>query len=300
MKAETVVKIGAVRLSSPEKVLYPQDGITKLDYAQYLLAVAPRLVPQIKRRLISLVRCPDGQEGECFFQRHTMRGFPDAVKQFSRPDKPGAEPFLYVESSAGLMGLAQMNVLEIHIWGSHIDTLEQPDRMVFDLDPADNVGFEQVKEGALRVRDVLLALGLKSFPMLSGGKGIHVVVPLQPKYDWDAIKDFSGALAARMALDHPERYVDTMTKAKRPGKIFIDFFRNDRTATAIAPYSARARPGAPLAWPIGWKDLSKFAAANQITMKNYKKFLKVEPWPEAARLRQQIKPAAAAALGVTL
>jgi bifunctional non-homologous end joining protein LigD len=172
--------------------------------------------------------------------------------------------------------------------------------MVFDLDPADNVTFDLVKEGALRVRDVLLALGLKSFPMLSGGKGIHVVVPLVPKHDWDVIKEFSGAVAARMAADQPERYLDTMTKAKRPGKIFIDFFRNDRTATAIAPYSARARTGAPLAWPIGWKDLAKFTAANQITMKNYKKFLKADPWPGATKLRQQIKPAAAAALGMQL
>jgi len=298
MKSDTLVKIGNLTLSSPDKVLYPEDRITKLDYAKYLLEIGPRLLVHVKRRLISLVRCPDGQAGECFFQRHILRGFSAAVKTFDRPDK--SEPFLYIDSMAGLMGLAQMNVLEIHIWGSHIDTLEKPDRMVFDLDPADNVTFATVKEGALRVQEVLGALGLKSYPMLSGGKGIHVVVPLMPTHSWDTVKEFSGALASRMAADQPERYVDTMTKSKRPGKIFIDYFRNDRTATAIAPYSARARVGAPLAWPIRWDELPEFKSANQVTMKNYTKYLKAEPWKGSANLRQQIKPAAAAALGIKL
>ncbi len=298
MKQETAVKIGKVVLSSPNKILYPDDGVTKLDYARYLLAVGPRLLAHVQRRLISLVRCPDGQAGECFFQRHTLRGFTSEVKQFERADK--SEPFLYIENMAGLIGLAQMNVLEIHIWGSHIDSLEKPDRMVFDLDPADNVSFATVKEGALRVREVLLALGLKSFPLLSGGKGIHVVVPLMPTLGWDTIKEFSGAVAARMAADQPERYVDTMTKSKRQEKIFIDFFRNDRSATAIAPYSARARVGASVAWPIGWDHLPKFKTANQVTIKNYAKYLTGEPWKGAASLKQQIKPAAAAALGVEL
>jgi bifunctional non-homologous end joining protein LigD len=293
------VAMRGVRLTHPDKVLFADQGITKQDLALYLLDMAPRLLPHAARRLISLVRCPEGQGAPCFFQRHPMAGFTDAVRPYRGSEGKKGEAYIFIEDVAGLLSLAQMGVLEIHLWGSHIDTLDRPDRVVFDVDPAADVPFDHVKAAALRLRDLLDTLGLTSFAMLTGGKGMHVVVPLVPEHGWETVKAFSRALAERMTADHPGRYVATMSKSKRRGKIFIDFFRNDRSASAIAPYSPRARPGAPLAWPVSWSALPRVRSANEVTIENYRRKRSAgDPWQAYRRTRQRLTDSALKALGV--
>lgn len=300
MSTADATTIGGVRLTHPGRVLFPGEHITKRDLAGYLAKVAPRLLPHVTRRLISLVRCPEGQGAPCFFQRHLTRGFPDSVRRFRQAGASAGEEYIYIEDRDGLLALAQMGVLEIHVWGSRIDAPERPDRMVFDLDPAEDVPFAAVIAAAARLRELLAALELESFAMLSGGKGVHVVVPLRPRHEWPAIKAFSRALAERMVADQPDRYVATMAKSKRPGKIFIDFFRNDRAATAVAPYSTRARPGAPLAWPVRWAALKRTKSANAVTLANLGQRLgAVDPWAGYHGLRQDLGAAALRALGVS-
>src|SRR5262245_31066231 len=204
--AAAAIEIAGVRLTHPDKQLYPHEHVAKRDLALYYQTVAKRMRPHIERRLLSIVRCPDGRDEPCFFQRHPVPGSLASIHRFKRRDKKGEPDYVYIEDVAGLVALAQMGVLEIHIWGSRIDDIDRPDRMVFDLDPADDVPFAQVKAAALRVRDILAALGLASVPLLTGGKGIHVVVPLQPRHDWAIVKAFSAGVAERMAAEQPDRY----------------------------------------------------------------------------------------------
>jgi bifunctional non-homologous end joining protein LigD len=293
------IEIAGIRLTHPDKQLYPEEQVAKRDLALYYQAAAERMLPHIARRPLSIVRCPDGRGEPCFFQRHPIPGSPDAIRRFKLREKKAGPDFIYIEDLPGLVALAQMGVLEIHIWGSHVDAVDRPDRMVFDLDPADDVPFAQVKAAALHLREILEAVRLTSFPLLTGGKGIHIVVPLRPRQDWEAIKAFSGALAQRMAAEQPDRYVATMTKAKRKGRIFIDFFRNDKTATAIAPYSPRARAGAPLAWPIGWKALPRVESAHIVTLASFRRRLaSADPWTAYAKTDQTLEPSALKALGI--
>jgi bifunctional non-homologous end joining protein LigD len=293
------IEIAGVRLTHPDKQLYPDEHIAKRDVALYYQTVAKRMLPHIERRLLSIVRCPEGRGEPCFFQRHPIPGSLTAIHRFKRRDKKSEPDYIYIEDLQGLVALAQMGVLEIHIWGCHVDDIERPDRMVFDLDPADDVPFGAVKTAALQLRDVLEAAGLKSFPLLSGGKGAHVVVPLRPRHGWDVVKGFAGALAQRLSAEQPDRYVATMTKAKRQGRIFIDIFRNDKTATAIAPYSTRSRPGAPLAWPLTWTALSRAESAHIVTLANFRRRLAgADPWSAYARTNQTLEPAALEALGL--
>jgi bifunctional non-homologous end joining protein LigD len=299
-KSETAT-IAGVRLTHPDKVLYPEQGITKRDLATYLDAAAERMLPYCANRLISLVRCPEGSGGSCFFQRHAGSGLPDALRRMDIPktDGGGSEEYLYLSGKAGLVAAAQMGVLELHIWGSRIDDVERPDRIVFDLDPDPSVGFEAVKTAADGFRAALDALGLASFPLLTGGKGVHVVVPIQRRHQWPAVKGFARALAERFAENEPERYVATASKAKRKGRIFIDYLRNDRSATAIAPYSPRARAGAPVAWPVTWDALKKVEAANVVSIEDARRRLdEPDPWDGYAALRQGLTKAALEALGV--
>jgi bifunctional non-homologous end joining protein LigD len=299
MSPAAAIEIAGIRLTHPDKQLYPEEQVAKRDLARYYEAVAERMLPHVAHRPISIVRCPDGRSEPCFFQRHPIPGSPDAIRRFKRREKKAGPDYIYVEDVAGLIALAQMGVLEIHIWGSHVDDVDRPDRMVFDFDPADDVPFAQVKAAALHLREILEAVRLTSFPLLTGGKGVHVVVPLRPRHGWEVIKAFSGALAQRMAAEQPERYVATMAKAKRKGRIFIDFFRNDKSASAIAPYSPRARAGAPLAWPIGWKALPRVESAHAVTLANARRRLATaDPWTAYAKTDQILEPLALKALGV--
>lgn len=286
-----------IRLTHPERVLYADEKITKADLAAYLEAVSGQMLPHVERRILSLVRCPDGAEKACFFQKHASRGMPAAFHEIPVTEKSGdSEDYLYVDSAEGLVSAAQIGALELHIWGSHIDAIETPDRIVFDLDPDPSVGFDTVKGAALTIRDALEAVGLASFPLLTGGKGIHVVVPIEAGPEWPTVKGFARAMAGHFASSEPERYVATMSKERRKEKIFIDHFRNERGSTAIAPFSPRARAGAPVAWPVDWDDLPAIAAANIVTIENHAKH--PAGWKGYFKVRQKLGKAALKALGV--
>jgi bifunctional non-homologous end joining protein LigD len=278
---DKAIEIEGVRLTHPDKVVYPGEGITKRDLAEYYLSVADRILPHVADRPLSLVRCPDGAGGDCFFQKHASPGFPDAFKPIRIKEKEGSDIYLYIEDVRGLIACVQMGALELHIWGSHNDTLETPDRIVFDLDPDEDIGFAAVRDAARHMRDRLAALGLKTFPMATGGKGIHVVAPLTPKYGWDDVKAFCEAVARTMAAEEPKRFLAVATKAQRRGRIFIDYLRNGRGATAICPFSTRARRGAPVAWPVTWAQLAKLESAKPASVETAPGMLKKrrsDPW----------------------
>jgi bifunctional non-homologous end joining protein LigD len=255
--------IAEVKISNRDRVIFPESGQTKGELADYYARIAPLMLPFAAQRPVSLVRCPQGRAKKCFFQKHDSGSFGEAVKHIPIAEKDGGfEDYIYVEDAAGLLTCVQMGTIEFHGWGSRTMDVELPERMVFDLDPDKGLGFEAVKSAARLIHDRLADMGLVSFAMLSGGKGVHVVVPLDPGHDWETHKDFSRRFAEALSLAEPERFVATMSKAKRKGKIFIDWLRNQRGATAILPYSARARPGAPVAVPIAWGELGKMDNAH--------------------------------------
>jgi bifunctional non-homologous end joining protein LigD len=275
------VTIAGVRVTHPNRVVFAGQKITKKKLIEYSLGVKDLILPHVANRPLSLVRFPSGAEGDGFFQKHASPGFPDQFKPIVIREKEGKGEYLYIEDESGLVACVQMGVLELHIWGSHIGTIEKPDRIVFDLDPDEAVTFATVKEAAKEMRDRLKELGLESFAMATGGKGIHVVVPLTPRDDWDDVRVFAEAMARTLAAENPERYLAEMSKARRKGRIFIDYLRNGRGATAICPFSTRARKGAPLAWPVAWNALAKLDSAHEATVDNAQALLKArrkDPW----------------------
>ena len=256
-----------VAISSRERVIDPDSGRTKGELADYYAAIAPLMLPFATRRPISLVRCPQGRAKQCFFQKHDSGAFGNHVDHVVIREKDGgAEGYLFVEDAEGLLACVQMGTIEFHGWGSRSDAVERPDRMIFDLDPDEGLGFTEVKHAARDIADRLSDIGLISFAMLSGGKGVHVVVPLTAGHDWDAHKDFARRFAEAMSVAEPERFVATMSKAKRQGKIFIDWLRNQRGSTAVLPYSARSRPNIPVAVPISWAELDAMDSAARWTI----------------------------------
>ena len=279
----------AVAISHPERVVYPKQKLRKGDVADYYRQMARWILPEIAGRPLSLLRCPDGVGKACFFQKHHGPGLGDAVHAVPLQQKSGREDYVYIDDARGLLQLVQMNTLELHPWGATVDDPEHPDRLVFDLDPGEGVSWAQVKAGARDVRDRLLQVGLQSFVRLSGGKGVHVVVPLQPKADWEQAKAFCEAFAQAMALEQPERYVATMSKAKRSGVIFIDWLRNTRGATSVCSWSPRARESAGVAVPLRWDELARVSAADAFPMAKAlarAKRLKADPWQGIERLQQ--------------
>jgi DNA ligase D len=263
-RAADTSAVAGVRLSHPDKVLYPEQGITKQDLADYYLAVAGRMLPHVAQRPLTLVRCPAGSEKKCFYQRHAGSGVPDELGEVKIAGF--AEPYLYIKDTAGLIALVQMGVLEIHPWGARIDRTDRPDRIVFDLDPGEGLDFAAVTAAALEVRARLEAQGLAAFAKTTGGKGMHVVVPIARRHTWPAVKAFAKATAEAMAADAPQRYLTRIAKAERKGRIFIDYLRNDPTSTAIGPYSTRARAGAPVAMPLAWDEVTPDLDPTDFTM----------------------------------
>ncbi len=260
--AESVAPETSIKVSSRDRVIFDKSDVTKGDLADYYVAVSGIMLPFAANRPISLVRCPQGRSRACFFQKHDAGSFGDAVHQVPIREKDGStEDYLYVDDADGLVACVQMGTIEFHGWGSSNATLEKPDRLVFDLDPDEGLDFGDTKKAAEHLKNQLAELGLVSFPMLSGGKGVHVVVPLTPEAEWPAVKDFADRFARAMAGAEPERFVATMAKAKRKGRIFIDWLRNQRGATAVMPYSARARAGAPVAAPVSWTELRDIETA---------------------------------------
>lgn len=245
--------VAGVRLSSPSKILYPEQGITKIELAEYYTKVAERMLPHVAERPVTMVRCPAGSETKCFYQRHAGSGVPEQLHQILVPGFD--DPYLYIADLPGLVAMVQMGVLEIHPWGVTVANPARADRIVFDLDPDEGLGFGDVIAAAREVRDRLKALGLESFVKTTGGKGLHVVVPVEPTAEWREVKSFAKGVSAEMAADAPDRYLTKISKAERVGRIFIDYLRNDPTSTAVAPYSTRSRPGAPVATPLRWDEL---------------------------------------------
>jgi bifunctional non-homologous end joining protein LigD len=281
-----------VRLTSPEREVFASPSVTKQDVADYYRAVAPWLLPGIVNRPLSVLRAPHGVPGELFFQKHAGPGFGDAVKAIDVQEKTGRfEAYIRIDDVTGLLQLVQMNALEFHPWGVHEGEVEQPDRVVFDLDPGPGVTFQAVLEGARAVRKELTALELESFPMVSGGKGVHVVVPLAGGHDWGHVKAFSHAVAQLLEHREPTKYVASASKERRSGRIFIDWLRNARGATSIAAWSLRARPGATVAMPVSWDALGKLTSADRFTLAKARKraaALKQHPWGEFRSLGQQL------------
>ena len=278
--------VEGVRLSSPDKILYPEQGITKGELADYYLAIARWMLPHVARRPVTMVRCPVGHEKKCFYQRHAGSG---VLPQLREVTVPGFEdPYLYIEDAAGLIAMVQMGTLEIHPWGVTLDALDRPDRVIFDLDPDESLSFADVISAALEVRERLADLGLVSFVKTTGGKGLHVVVPVDPVTPWPAAKAFAKALSGQMAADAPDRYLLKISKAERVGRIFIDYLRNDPTSTAVAPYSTRSRPGAPVAMPLAWEELGPDLDPKAFTITTAPQRARTlpDPWSEIGQVRQ--------------
>jgi bifunctional non-homologous end joining protein LigD len=257
----------AVKISNPDRIIYPESGITKGELAAYYAAIADPLLVWLADRPVSLVRCPQGRAKHCFFQKHDAGSFGKAVRHVPIKEKDGTvEPYLYIDDETGLLTCVQMGTIEFHGWGSKVDDVEHPDRLVFDLDPDEGLDFADVKRAALQLRKILAEMGLVNFPMLSGGKGVHVVVPLDRTADWPKVKDFASRFARALAEAHPDRFTANMKKAERKGRIFLDWLRNQRGATAVLPYSARARPGATVAAPVTWDELDDIKSPGRFTI----------------------------------
>jgi bifunctional non-homologous end joining protein LigD len=280
----------AVKISNPERVIDPASGVTKGELAAYYCAVAPMMLVWSANRPISLVRCPQGRAKKCFFQKHDAGTFGPHVLHIPIEEKRGEiEDYIYFADQAGLMTCVQMGTIEFHGWGSRVEDVERADRLVFDLDPDEGLGFEEVKRAARDLKRFLADMGLQTFPLLTGGKGLHVVVPLTPEAEWPQVKDFAQRFCVALATAEPDRFTANLAKAKRKGRIFLDYLRNQRGATAIMPYSARAREGAPVSAPIIWDELDDYGSGASFTVRDADLLLErassrtLQGWGEASQ-----------------
>lgn len=281
-----------VELSHPEKVLYPGDRITKQDLSDYYTSIKKWIIPHVQDRPLALLRCPHGEGKTCFFQKHIETDNEGILgKKVESKLKKKNEDIVYIESSLGLQELVQLGTMEIHSRGCDVNEIDYPNQIVFDFDPDPGVSFVKVKEAAFELKKILDKLKLKSFIKVSGGKGLHVHVPIASEYDWDQIKSFAKSICEQMVSDHPEKFTTNISKAKRKGKIFLDYLRNGYGASAIAPYSVRAREHAPVALPVTWLEAKKLKNANSYTLKNVPKLLKnrKDPWAGYNKIKQKIK-----------
>jgi bifunctional non-homologous end joining protein LigD len=279
---------GGIKLTHPERILWPESGITKQGLADYYADIADWILPHIAGRVLSLLRCPSGTGEKCFFAKHPWSGLSRVVQ---RVDVGEAEPMLALDSLEGLMSLVQAGVVEIHPWGSQADRLDRPDRLIFDLDPGEDVPWSAVITAAGAVRSRLESHGLKSFVKTSGGKGLHVVVPVEPSAGWAEAKSFTAAIAEAMAAEQPNRYVATVAKRARRGRVYIDYLRNDPGSTAVAAYSPRSSPQASVSIPLEWDELSEGLRSDHFTVGNVRNrlaFLKRDPWQGFFTVRQRI------------
>jgi bifunctional non-homologous end joining protein LigD len=258
-----------IEISSPERVIFPELGLTKKDLADYYATVEPLIMVDAADRPMTVIRCPGGRTGECFFQKHDKGTFGPHVKPIPIEEKDGHfEDYLYFDDIRGLLACVQMGTVEFHGWGSKVDKVEYPDRLVFDLDPDVGLDFNKVKAAAVRLKALLEDLGLKSFPLLSGGKGIHVVVPLDASKDWPTVKSFADRFSRAISEAEPETFTANIRKVQRKGRIFLDWLRNQRGATAVMPYSARAREGAPVSAPIAWEELDRYESGHHFSIRD--------------------------------
>ena len=281
-----------VRLTHPAKVLDAESGMTKQMLADYYWAVAEWMLPHIEDRPVSLVRCPEGSGSPCFFQKHVNHMLPKGIGSVDIADKNGkVEPYITLNTAEALAGLAQMGVLEVHPWGSRNESLEQPDRLIFDLDPDEALAWKVLAGAASDVRAKLKKMGLESFVKTTGGKGLHVVVPIEPELEWPAIKDFARGVVVEMERANPALYLTKMTKSARVGKIYLDYLRNERGATSVAAYSPRARAGAPVSMPLSWSELkvAERPVFRVAEFREWKARLKKDPWKGLGEVKQRVK-----------
>ena len=258
-----------IKISNPDRAIYPTEKLTKGDLAAYYAAIDPLLMVEAANRPITLIRCPQGRAKKCFFQKHDTGSMGEHVKHVPIEEKKGGrQDYLYVEDVRGILACVQMGTIEFHGWGSKVDKVEYPDRLVFDLDPDVGLDFAAVRDAARRIRDLLADIGLETFPMLTGGKGVHVIAPLDASADWDAVTSFAERFARAVAEAASDRFTANMRKAQRKGRIFLDWLRNQRGSTAVLPYSARAREGAPVAVPIAWDELDDYEGGNAFTIRD--------------------------------
>ena len=293
--------VAGVSLSNPEKILYSQHAISKRDLALYYELVAPWMLPYVVHRPLTLVRCPNGYDQPCFFQKHDVDAYPDNLQRVTIQEKGKPEHYLSVQSVAGLISLVQMGVLEIHTWGARIDAPQHPDLLVFDIDPQEQLPWETVVGGAQTLHTLLGELSLVSFVKSTGGKGLHVVVPITRRHSWNEIKTFAKAVAGLLVQFDASLYTAKIAKHAREGKMYIDYVRNSEGATAIAPYSTRARQGAPVAVPLSWDELDEGITSNYFTVKNIRHrltHLKTDPWEGFFSVRQSITKSMRKTLGL--
>jgi bifunctional non-homologous end joining protein LigD len=279
--ASAPASTAGVTLTHPDRVLYPDQGLTKQDLADYYVAVAEAMLPHLAGRLLTLVRCPQGQGKHCFYQKHVGADAPPAIATVEVREADGAvEPYHYVNDLGGLISLVQLGVLEIHGWMARADDVEHPDRLVFDLDPDESLPWQAVVGGAREIRQRLADVGLESWPLSTGGKGLHVVAPLVRRRGWDEVREFARALATAMAGDAPSSYLSRASKAERKGRIFVDWLRNGRGASAIVPFSTRAKPGAPVATPLRWEEVARFRPGSSTALSVPKRLARSseDPW----------------------
>jgi bifunctional non-homologous end joining protein LigD len=263
-----------VKISSEDRVIYPKDGITKGELADYYAQIDPLIMVDAAKRPMTLIRCPEGTAKECFFQKHDKGTFGPRVKQIPIEEKDGkTEDYLYLDDIRGLLACVQMGTVEFHGWGSRIAKVEYPDRLVFDLDPDEGLDFGNVKEAAVTIRELVRGLGLESFPLLTGGKGIHVVIPLDASSDWPTVKSFAERFSRAIAEAEPKTFTANIRKEQRKGRIFLDWLRNQRGATAVMPFSARAREGAPVAAPVAWDELDRYASGHHFCIRDVDELL---------------------------
>ena len=256
-----------ITITNPDRAIFPTEKLTKYQLAQYYAGIEPLLMIEAANRPMTLIRCPQGRGKKCFFQKHDTGSMGDAVKHVPIKEKKGGEQdYLYVEDAKGVLACVQMGTIEFHGWGSKVADVEKPDRLVFDLDPDEGLDFAAVRDAARRIRDLLEDIGLRTFPMLTGGKGIHVIAPLDAAKDWQAVSSFAERFSRAIAEAEPETFTANIRKVQRKGRIFLDWLRNQRGATAVMPYSARAREGAPVAVPVAWEELDDFDGGNAFSI----------------------------------
>jgi bifunctional non-homologous end joining protein LigD len=289
-----------VRVTHPDRVLYPEDGLTKLDLARFYKAVAGWALPNLVHRPLTLVRCPGGQGKPCFYQKHLGKGAPEAIGHVDITEDGETVAYPVIKDLAGLIGLVQMNVIELHPSGASAEKLDAPDRITFDLDPDEGLAWPRVIEAAIDIREALQAIGLQSFAKTTGGKGLHVVVPLQPKLGWDEVKAFTKWAADQFVAQSPERFTANQAKRARRGRIYIDYLRNSRGATAIGAYSPRARLGAPVSTPLFWEEVEQEVRPERFTVATVPQrlgALDTDPWAEIGKIRQSISAAVRRQIG---
>ncbi|HEY8047970.1 MAG TPA: DNA ligase D, partial [Ramlibacter sp.] len=282
-----------LRVSNPERVVDPQSGLKKIDLVRYYALVTPLMWPHLKDRPIALVRAPDGIGGQLFFQKHLDRYKLDGIEPLDPSIFPGHPPMVYVARPEGLLSAAQMNVIEVHTWNGVRTSIDKPDRVTFDLDPGEGVEWHPIQEAAQLVHAFLDDLGLPNFLKTSGGKGLHIVVPLKKLYDWDTVKDFSQAVVQHLARTIPDRFVAKSGGTNRVGKIFIDYLRNGYGATTVCAWSARARPGLGISVPVRWNELGSLKGGAHWTVASIHDRLDEgnEPWADYEKGRASLAKA---------